>query len=192
MAKRKERLAFRGKIFRVYQWRQRMFDGTYKVFERIERPASAQIIATVNGRIAVARQSQPDVRDFMGLLGGRVDEGESPLQAAKRELLEESGMAAKRWKLLKKFENPSHKIRFDVYLFAALDCRKVAKPRLENGEKITLKFIGLRELIGWRRDTARVGPDIALYFTEMRYNPVLMRRFAKGLGVRLSGRRKAV
>jgi len=185
MAKRKEKLVFRGKIFRVYQWRQRMFDGTYRTFERIERPVSAQIIATLDGKIVVARQSQPDKRNFMGLLGGRVDEGETPLRAAKRELLEESGLVAKRWKLLKKYSSPSHKIRFDQYLFAALDCRKVAEQDLDSGgERIKLMRISLQELLGWSREKARIGPDIALYFAEMRHRPDLAKRFAKELGVR--------
>ncbi len=183
MAKRRERLAFNGKIFKVYEWRQRMFDGSYRTFERIERPASAQIIATVKGRIMVGLQSQPGTGNFLGLLGGRVDERESPLQAAKRELLEESGMVARRWKLLKAAKSPSHKIKFDIYLFAALDCRKVAKQKLEVGERIRVRYIGLKDLLGWRKNTARIGPDIALYFMERAYNLRLRRQFARTLGL---------
>jgi ADP-ribose pyrophosphatase len=160
-----------------------MFDGSYRIFERVERPATAQVIATVGGRVAVALQSQPGMPNFLGLIGGRVDEGESPLQAAKRELLEESGMVAKRWKLLKAFRKPTSRIRFDCYLFAALGCRRVAEQKLDSGEKIKVGLITLRQLLGWREAKARIGPDIARYFTEMAYNPGMRRRLERDLGL---------
>ena len=182
-----EKLVYKGPIFKVYQWRQKMFDGTFKVFERVERPSSAQVIAVVGDKIATTIQSQPGRSRFKGLLGGRVDRGETPLAAAKRELLEESGMVARRWRLLKAFTTPASKITFGIYLFAALDCRKVAGQRLDNGEKIKVRLIGPRELLGWRRETARIGPDIALYFTELRYDGRLRKRFMRRLGLGAKG-----
>jgi ADP-ribose pyrophosphatase len=180
---RKEKLVFRGQIFNVYQWRQRMFDGSYKTFERVERPSSAQVIAIVGNKIAIGVQTQPDRPQFKGFFGGRVEKGESPLQAAKRELLEETGMKAKKWKLVKGFSRPAHKITFGIYLYAAIGCKKVAKPHLESGERIRIKLISLKELLNWRNETARIGPDIALYFTELRYNARSRKRLAQSLGL---------
>lgn len=184
MAKRKERLVYKGTIFKVYQWKQKMFDGSYKMFERIERPASVQILPVSGNRIATTMESQPARGSFAGLVGGRVDEGESPLQAAKRELLEEAGMEARRWKMLKTFSPSSKKLKWDTYLFAAVGCRKVADQTLDEGERIRIKSITLGELLTWRNEKERIGPDIALYFTEMHYNPRARRRFARELGIR--------
>ena len=88
---------FNGKIFDVYQWRQKMFDGSYRIFERTRMASSAILIATVGKKIVVLKQKQPDTDWFLTTPSGRLDvPGERPIEAAKRELLEETGMMAKR------------------------------------------------------------------------------------------------
>jgi 8-oxo-dGTP pyrophosphatase MutT (NUDIX family) len=182
MKARNEKLVYRGKIFRVYQWRQRMFDGSYRTFERIERPSGARVIAVMDGKIAIARESQPGSRGtFKGFLGGRIEEGERPLAAAKRELLEEAGMKARRWKALRKFTMPTAKIKFDLYFFAAIGCRKVAEPRLESGERIKIRLVSLDQLLAMK--DIREGPYFELFFMEMRHDRGLRRSFAKALGL---------
>lgn len=178
----KEKLVYRGEIFRVYQWKQRMFDGSYRTFERIERPSGARVIAVVDGKIAIASESQPGKKGvFRGFLGGRIEEGERPLAAAKRELLEEAGMRARRWKALRKFEMPTAKIKFDIYFFAALDCKKVAEQRLDSGEKIRIDLVSLDKLLAMK--DIREGPYFELFFMEMRHNRKLKMRFARQLGL---------
>ena len=52
-------------------------------------------------RILLVRRFRLPARQFMWEIpAGRLDEGESPLQAAKRELVEEAGVRAKKWKKL--------------------------------------------------------------------------------------------
>src|SRR6266567_4147904 len=83
---------FEGEIFDVFQWEQEMFDGSRKTFEKVERPDTANIIAfTEDGKVIILDQEQPGKDKFVSLPGGRIDEGENPLEAAKRELLEETG-----------------------------------------------------------------------------------------------------
>src|ERR1700733_15171369 len=50
------------------------------------------------GRILLVRQYRLPARSYLWELpAGRIDEGETVLQAAKRELKEETGFAAKKW-----------------------------------------------------------------------------------------------
>ncbi|MBI4904508.1 MAG: NUDIX hydrolase [Acidobacteria bacterium] len=57
-----------------------------------------------NGNVLLVRQYRFPARAYMWELpAGKIDPGESALQAAKRELIEETGYRAKRWKKLTTF-----------------------------------------------------------------------------------------
>ena len=89
------KLAFKGKIFEVWQWEQEMFDGTTAIFERVKRPNTAQVIPVVGDKILIQTQFQPhEPKPYTALAGGRCDEGEDPLKETQRELLEETGNAS--------------------------------------------------------------------------------------------------
>lgn len=123
-----------------------MFDGSYKTFERIQRPDTIQVIATRDGRILMTREEQPGHKREYGLLGGRVDEGEGPLACAKRELLEEAGLVSRDWEMLKIYE-PVIKMQWRVYFYIARNCSKMAEPRLESGERIEVLDVSFEEFI---------------------------------------------
>ena len=54
-----------------------------------------------DGRVLLERQFRwPHRREFIELPAGKVDKGESALETAKRELLEETGYTASDWKRL--------------------------------------------------------------------------------------------
>src|SRR5258708_6669738 len=92
---------FKGVIFDVYQWPQKMFNGSFETFEMLKRPDTIQVIAVKDDKIVVLEEEQPDRGPFFGLPGGRNDhEDESELEAAKREVREETGFTFKTWKLL--------------------------------------------------------------------------------------------
>ncbi len=137
---------FKGKIFEVWQWPQKLFDGSTAVFEKIWRPPTVEVIATAGDKIIIERQDQPDRFGNINLVSGRPAEGEEPLAAAKRELLEETGCQSSDWSLLLKHGRDG-KIIHDVYYFIARECRKVAEPRLDAGERIGAELIAFEELL---------------------------------------------
>lgn len=129
---------FSGVLFDVYQWKQKMYDNSVELFEALKRTDSVGVIAvTKDKKIIITKQIHPTRKPFTCTLGGRVESGEKPLDTAKREMMEESGYSAKKFKLLRK-NQPSSKVDFAVYVFAALDAQKTASAKPESGEKIKL------------------------------------------------------
>lgn len=138
---------FEGKLFDVYQWEQELFDGKKTTFEKLKRPDTVNIIPiTVDGEIIISEQEQPGTNPFIGCLGGRIDEGEEPLQATKRELLEETGMEAQEY-ILWDSTQLIDKIDWAIYTFLAKGCHKVQEQNIESGEKIKLKFVNFEDFI---------------------------------------------
>jgi len=138
---------FGGALFDVYQWEQELFDGTTTLFEKLKRPDTVVIFPVLDdGKIILTEQEQPGKEPFIGTTGGRVDEGEDILEAAKRELLEESGYKASEF-ILWDAQHPTSKIDWVVYTFIAKGLKKVADMNLDAGEKINLKLVDLDEFI---------------------------------------------
>lgn len=137
---------FKGIIFDTYQWKQKVFDGSFKTFEMLKRVNTVEIIATKENKILLSKQSQPTKKNFYSLFGGRANENEKPLITAKRELLEESGLASNDWELIKTF-SPIHKIDWKIYTFVARDCEKTAEQKLDAGEKIEVVECNFDEFI---------------------------------------------
>ena len=69
--------------------------------EVITHPGSVVVLPVLaDGRILMIRQYRHATRQYLWeLVAGRIDAGESPRQAAARELIEETGYRAKRFKI---------------------------------------------------------------------------------------------
>lgn len=138
---------FSGILFDVYQWEQELYDGTKTTFEKIKRPDTVIIFPVLDdGKILLTEQEQPGKEPFIGAAGGRVDKGESILEAAKRELLEETGYEAKDF-FLWDAQQPSSKIEWAVYTFIAKGIKEVSDLNLDGGEKIVFKKVTLDEFL---------------------------------------------
>lgn len=138
---------FKGKLFDVYQWEQQLFNGKKVTFEKLKRPDTVNVIPiTTNGEIIISEQEQPGVQPFIGCLGGKIDEGEEPLAAAKRELLEETGMEAMEYVLWDSIQLVD-KIDWVIYTFIAKGAHRVQDQSLEAGERIRLRTVTLDQFI---------------------------------------------
>lgn len=146
------KLVFKGVIFEVWQWQQKMYDGTFATFERLKRPDTAIVISVVKDKIIILAQEQPDVPDpFTSLPGGRCNSKENPLDAAKRELLEETGYESNDWTLWNE-QNPVGKIDWTIYTYIAKDCIHKQPQKLDSGEKIKTELISFDEFLNLATD----------------------------------------
>ncbi len=130
---------FTGVIFDVYQWEQEMYDGSTATFERLERPDTVEVIAvTPGGKLLIQRQQQPDSDEwFLSSIGGRVDPGEEPFAAIKREMLEEMGCVSEHWEHIESWQ-PTSKLMWLIHIYIARGCVKTHDQDLDGGERIEM------------------------------------------------------
>ena len=166
----KAKCVFQGKIFEVWQWEQKMYDGSVAIFERLKRPNTAEVIAVVGDKILIQLQEQPDsATPFQSFPGGRCEKDEDPLEAAKRELLEETGYGAEDWMLWKE-QNPVGKIEWTVYTYIARNCVKKQDPQLDAGEKITLRLVSFEEFLELSEDPTLYEKELIGNLLRARYD----------------------
>jgi ADP-ribose pyrophosphatase len=102
------RLVYRGPVFWVTSERVIEPSGVRVLREVVRHTGSVVILATTDGPreplVLLERQYRHAADGYLWELpAGRIDKGEKPLPAAKRELLEETGYTAKHWKQILKF-----------------------------------------------------------------------------------------
>ena len=115
--------------------------------EMVTHPGSVVVLPVLpDGRVLLIRQYRHAARQFLWeLVAGRIDEGESPRKAAARELIEETGYRAKRFRIfLDFFPTPGFlEEKMHILLAEGLTAGK-ASP--EEDERITSRAYGRKAL----------------------------------------------
>jgi len=98
-------------------------------------------------RVLLVRQYRYTVNDFIWELpAGRIDEGEDELPAAKRELLEETGFTAERWKRVLFFYVSPGFLDETMAVYLAEDL-KPGQAQPEEDESIAKRFFPLSQAL---------------------------------------------
>lgn len=139
--------------------------------EVITHPGSVVVLPVLaDGRILMIRQYRHATRQYLWeLVAGRIDAGESPREAAARELIEETGYRAKRFKIfLDVFPTPGFLEERMFILLAEGLTAGVAKP--EEDEKIISRAYNLKQLEAMiRRGKLRDAKSVAGILFYMRF-----------------------
>ncbi|HKX72388.1 MAG TPA: NUDIX domain-containing protein [Candidatus Saccharimonadales bacterium] len=130
---------FKGIIYDVYHWPQKLFDGTTATFEILKRRDTVKVICIKDGKILVVEDEQPTHKMDLAVPGGRHDvESETELDCARREVREETGIAFKNWRLVG-VTQPNDEVDWLVYVFLAWDVESRGEPHIDGGERITVR-----------------------------------------------------
>ena len=173
------RRVFKGVIFEVWQWEQKMFDGTTATFERIWRPSTIEVIATVDDKILIEEQDQPDRLNNINFPSGRVENEGDILGEAKRELLEETGYQSDDWSLFLKHSRVG-KVVHEIHYFIARNCKKAKEPQLDAGERIRTNLITFDELLALADEpNFWVTEEFISYLLRLQLDPAKKEEFRK-------------
>jgi ADP-ribose pyrophosphatase len=113
----------------------------------IRHPGSAVMMAVdENNRVLLVRQFRlPASKSLWELPAGRIDPGETALQAAKRELREETGYSARKWTKLSSFWPSPGYVSEKMNLFLAQELKEGPQHPMED-ERIECRWFTRKEL----------------------------------------------
>jgi 8-oxo-dGTP pyrophosphatase MutT (NUDIX family) len=142
------RTEWEGRIAKVRVDRVRFDDGEEAEREIVEHPGAVGIVAHDGERLFLVRQPREAVGEqaLLELPAGKLDEeGEGPLETAKRELAEEIGKGARSWEPIASFYTSPGFADEECHLFLATDLHDESADAGEN-ERIEIVAVPLAEL----------------------------------------------
>ena len=123
----------------------------WKINRSVVRHAGSAVMMAVDDkdRILLVRQYRLPAGQYMWELpAGKVDAGENVAQAAKRELIEETGLRAKKWKKLTTFYPSPGFVEEKMTIFLATGLTQGEARPMED-ERIETRWFTKKELKEW-------------------------------------------
>jgi len=141
-------------LFRVTEDKAVDQKSGFEIKRSVVRHAGSAVMMAMDDkkRILLVRQYRLPAEDYMWELpAGKVDDGEKPMQAAKRELAEETGYKACKWtKLVSFFASPGY-VQERMTIFLATDLTKGEATPMED-EQIETRWFKRKEIAQMIRD----------------------------------------
>ena len=145
-------------------------------FYTLEQPDYVVVfsVTDTNRTIGFWRYKHGSRRVNLGLPAGQVEPGEDPLEAARREFLEETGYQAREWRHLGSFTADGNRGLCQAHLFFASHLQEVARPDPDDLEEMRMVFLTQNELrehlLNGNVSTLGVASAIALAMNEIKMN----------------------
>ena len=141
----KKNYIYQGKILNLRCDDAELPDGNPCKREIVEHSGGACVLYVGNGAVLMVRQFRYAYGESLyEIPAGKLNEGEDPMEAARRELEEEGGIRATHLKLLFiNYPSPGY-TNEKIYIYQAMDGEKVAA-HLDEGEYLDAEFIPLEK-----------------------------------------------
>jgi len=143
----RKREIYQSPIFTVVEEQARDTSG-FKIDRVIVRHGGSAVMLAVDGRKRVLLVKQfrlPAEKDLWEIPAGRLDAGEKPLDAARRELAEETGYSARNWKKLAAWWPSPGYASEKMHLYLATDLTQSKSAPMED-ERIQTRWFKKKEL----------------------------------------------
>ena len=145
------KIGYRGRVYTVVVDRVREPKGVVALREIVRHYGSVVVLAVDDSvsppRVLLERQYRYAADDYLWELpAGHIDPGEAPAHAAKRELLEETGLTAKHWERALKFYVSPGILDETMEVFLATGLTQ-GKAEPEDDERIQTRFFPVPEAL---------------------------------------------
>lgn len=139
---------YRGRIVNVRQDKVRMPSGNTALREVVEHPGAVAVLAVTeeNEAVLVRQFRQPAKEILLEVPAGKLDSGEEPLQCAKRELAEETGLRGESWHSLGWFYLSPGYSDEKIFLYLAGKLSTAPLAQADEEENIEIKKIPLNSI----------------------------------------------
>jgi 8-oxo-dGTP pyrophosphatase MutT (NUDIX family) len=161
-----------GKFISVERRTYRHEDGEEATREVVTHPGAVGVVVLDGDQLWLVRQPREaiGVPDLLELPAGKLDEeGESPLETAKRELAEEIGKRAEHWEDLGSFYTSPGFASEEVFLYLATGIADADEiPEVEENERIDVETRPLSDVDAILAETKDAKTLIGLYKLKAR------------------------
>ena len=137
---------YQGKIVNLRCDEAALPDGKPCKREMVEHPGGASVLCVYKGKVALVRQFRYAYQEeLLEIPAGKLERGEDPMLAAKRELKEETGLVASELKpLFTLYPTPGY-TNEKIYIYEASGVT-LGKQHLDEGEFLNVVFLPVEEV----------------------------------------------
>lgn len=141
----KKNYIYEGKILKLRRDEAELPNGEPCIREMVEHSGGASVLYIEDGKVLLVRQFRYAYGESIyEIPAGKLETGEDPMLAAKRELEEEAGVKAGRLELMfTLYPTPGYTSE-KIYIYQAFDCEKV-NAHLDEGEFLDIEYIPLEK-----------------------------------------------